>query len=109
MLKDLERTRRERDELKKTCTKQDIVKTTLERRLTDLAEEMDRLKAHLEECRRKEREMVSKLHEAEGKVKEREADTEATTTKLQEELAKRALQVRMYVHIYVKTSANYLY
>ena len=92
-LRGLNQTQEKCKELERSCSQLEVVRGTLERRVTALGVENEELRVRLDAAERKERELVGQRNEAEGRVKEGEAELKSTVAQLQQEVAHRAQQV----------------
>ena len=92
-LRAMNQTRDKCKEFERSCSQLEMVRGTLERRVTALAEENEQLQARLDAAERKEMELMRQRNEAEGRVKEGEAELKSRVTQLQQEVAHRAQQV----------------
>lgn len=92
-LREFNQTRDKCKELERSCSQLEMVRGTLERRVTALSEENEELQVRLDAAERKERDLVGQRNEAEGRVKEGEAELKRTVAQLQQEVAHRAQQV----------------
>ena len=92
-LRGLNHTREKCKEFKRSCAQLEVVRGTLERRVTALGVENEELRAQLDAAERKERELVGQWKEAEGRATEGEVEMQSTVSQLQQEVARRAQQV----------------
>ena len=92
-LRAMNQTRDKCKEFERSCSQLEMVRGTLERRVTALGEENEQLQARLDAAERKEMELMRQRNEAEGRVKEGEAELKSRVTQLQQEVARRAQQV----------------
>ena len=93
-LRAMNQTRDKCKEFERSCSQLEMVRGTLERRVTALGQENEELRARLDAAERKEMELMRQRNEAEGRVKEGEAELKSRVTRLQQEVAHRAQQVR---------------
>ena len=108
VLNELKHVKTRNQELERGKSQMEVVRETLERRVTALAEDLERMQLKMDSAQSKERELVSQRNEAEGKVREKEAQVEGTIAQLKQELVQRSQQVCVCVCVLLYVGA-YIY
>lgn len=81
-------------ELERGKAQMDMVRETLEKRVSALSADLEKLQVKMDSSRSKEMELVTQRNEAEGRVREKEAQVEGTITQLKQDLVQRSQQIQ---------------